>query len=203
MIRWAIGGTMLLAGLAAVACFGLTRSGPEVVVNAEATPEPAPPVPPQAAEPDLPRVFDVTDIDPLLDPPQAPATGGPAPVLTAVGYEEPAAPTPPAGDVPPIPPAADDEPAAAAPVSTVLARLTLLPPAFELIGDVVQTVPAGLGELPVRVVRTGWYGDEWLHVDGTVSDFWADTLRDPRGFVSPRPGFQIETGYVAGVGLSF
>lgn len=105
MTRWAIGGTMLLAGLAAVACVGFTRSGPEIVVNAEVTPEPAPPVLPRAADPELPRVFDVADIDPLLDPPPAPAVVGPAPVLTAVGYEEPAAATPPTGDVPPIPPA--------------------------------------------------------------------------------------------------
>lgn len=109
MTRWAIGGTLLLAGLAALACVGMTRSGPEIVVNAAVTPEPAPPVPQRPVGPELPRVFDVADIDPLLDPPAIPIAAGPAaPVLTAVGYDEPAAPMPPAGEVPPIPPAAGD-----------------------------------------------------------------------------------------------
>ncbi|MFO0798237.1 MAG: hypothetical protein U0804_12235 [Gemmataceae bacterium] len=108
MVRWAIGATALLAGLAALTWIGTKRTGPEIVVNAPVTPEPAPPVPPRPAEPALVRVVDVTDIDPLLDPPTIPAAaGGAAPVLTAVGYEEPAAPAPPAGPVTPIPSAVD------------------------------------------------------------------------------------------------
>lgn len=110
MTRWAIGGTVLLAGLAALACLGMTRSGPEIVVNAAVTPEPAPPVTAPPAGPELARVVDVTDIDPLLDPPPIPAAAGPAaPVLTAVGFEEPAAPVAPTGDVPPIPPAVEGD----------------------------------------------------------------------------------------------
>ncbi|HYH66972.1 MAG TPA: hypothetical protein VD866_19915 [Urbifossiella sp.] len=109
MTRWAIGGAMLVAVLAALAWVGGSRSGPEVVVNAAVEPEPAPPVPPRPAAPaELPHVVDVTDIDPLLDPPAIPAAGGATgPVLTAVGYDEPAPAPAPAGDVPPIPTAVD------------------------------------------------------------------------------------------------
>ncbi|HYH66942.1 MAG TPA: hypothetical protein VD866_19765, partial [Urbifossiella sp.] len=141
-------------------------------------------------------------------PPTPTAAGPAAPVLTAVGYEEPAAPAPPAGDVPPIPPAAgDDEPAAAAPVSTVLAQLTLRPPVFDLIDDCLVVVPApkapkGLGELAVRAVRTGWYGDEWGQIEGAVPDFWADWVPFPPGF-EHSPFSNFKPGVGVGVGLYF
>lgn len=111
MTRWVVGGAVLVAGVGAVAWLGGTRTGPEIVVNAPVTPEPAPPVPPPAEPVVLARVVDVTDIEGLLDPVPIPAAeGAPAgPVLTAVGYEEPAAPVAPTGDVPPIPPAAEDD----------------------------------------------------------------------------------------------
>jgi len=205
MTRWAIGGTMLLAGLAALVCVGMTRSGPEIVVNAAVTPEPAPPVSPRPVEPELPRVFDVADIDPLLDPPPTPAAAGPAAAeLTAVGYEEPAAPAPPVGDVPPIPPAAgDDEPAAAAPVGTAIARLTLRPPGFDVFDDTLRVVPfpAGLGELPVRTVRAGWYGDDRGQIDGKVLDFWAEWVPLPPGFEHAAPSLNFRPS--VGFGLFF
>ncbi len=112
MKRWVVGGAAVLAAAAVVGWYGATRRGPEVVVNAPATPEPAPtPTVPAPAEPAvLARVVDVADIDPLLDPPAIPtAEGAAGPVLIAVGYEEPApAPVVPR-DVPPIPPAASDD----------------------------------------------------------------------------------------------
>jgi hypothetical protein len=78
---------------------------PPAAVVVEAQASPAPPAPLV-----LPNVVDVTDIDPLLDPPAIPTAESPAPLgpmLTAVGYEEPK-PLPPAKDVVPIPPAARD-----------------------------------------------------------------------------------------------
>ena len=77
--------------------------GGPIVVEPE-TPEPAV----------LAQVVDVTDIDPLLDPPALPiAEPSPVvPTLRAGGYEVPApAPPPaaPAAPVVPIPPAAEDE----------------------------------------------------------------------------------------------
>ena len=61
----------------------------------------------------LAEVIEVTDIDPLLDPPAIPHTdpGPTVPMLTAVGYEVPAPrPTEPVAPVVPIPLAAEDEP---------------------------------------------------------------------------------------------
>lgn len=221
MTRWLIGGTMLLAGLAALACVGLTRSGPEIVVDAAVTPEPAPPAPPRPAEPELPRVVDVADIDPLLDPPPPPAAAGPAPVLTAVGYEEPAAPVPPAGAVPPIPPAAQDEPAAAASpgdsdpsyrvrdAGAVPAALDQLPFGtihWTCVGDWLKAHPLTLGELPVASVRSGWYGDGWGRIEGKVADFWAEWVPFPPGFVTASPAYPTPPGghgVGVGVGLFF
>jgi len=203
MTRWAIGGVVLLAGLAALVCVGRARTGPEIVVNAPAEPAPAPPVQPRPAEPAPDRAVDVTDIDPLLDPPTIPAaTGAGVPVITAVGYEEPAPAPPPAGPVPPIPPAAgDDEPAAESP----LARLSLRPQLVEVVDDCLRQipVPTGLGELPVRAVRAGWYGDECSLMEGNVVDFWAEWSLSPPRVVNPRPSYQIETGYVRNGGLFF
>lgn len=109
MKRWAIGGAAVLAAAAAVGWYGSARRGPEIVVNAPVTPEPAPPVPAPAEPVMLARVVDVADIDPLLDPPVIPAAeGAPGPVLIAVGYDEPAAaPVAPAAPAAPIPPAVE------------------------------------------------------------------------------------------------
>jgi hypothetical protein len=76
-------------------------------------PAPAPvAVTPPPTEPAvLTEVIDVTDIDPLLDPPAIPlADPGPSvPMLTAVGYEIPARrQVEPTAPVVPIPPAADE-----------------------------------------------------------------------------------------------
>jgi hypothetical protein len=101
---WLIGGT----GLAVLGAWVYLHQSPRpagpapapaVVVQAEATPAvPAPP---------LDRVVDVTDLDPLLDPPAIPQADAPAgPVLIRVGYEEPAAPAAPQ-NVRPIPKALD------------------------------------------------------------------------------------------------
>lgn len=202
MTRWAIGGVVLLAGLAALVCVGRARTGPEAVVNAPVEPQPAPPVPPRPAEPAPDRVVDVTDIDPLLDPPATHAATGPAaPVLTAVGYEEPVPTPPPASPVTPIPPAVEDEPAAA---ESPLARLSLRPPLVD-VGDFMMEirVPPGLGELPVRAVRAGWYGDECSLMEGKVVDFWAEWSLSPPRVVNPQPSYQIETGYVRDGGLFF
>lgn len=109
MKRWAVGGAVVLAGVTAVGWYGAARRGPEVVVNAPVRPDPAPPVPAPAEPVVLARVVDVTDIDPLLDPPAIPAAAGAAgPVLTAVGYEE-VSPPPAAAALPaaPIPPAVE------------------------------------------------------------------------------------------------
>ena len=117
MKRWAIGGAAVLAAAGGVGWYGAPRRGPEVVVNAPAAPEPAPPVPAPAAPAILARVVDVTDIDPLLDPPAIPAAEGAAgPVLIAVGYEEPAPAPVVSRDVPPIPPAAADDDVEVAPM---------------------------------------------------------------------------------------
>jgi hypothetical protein len=110
MTRWAIGGVAVVTMAAAVLHFGSRRTGPEVVVDAPVTPEPAPPAPARPAAPaPLAQVVNVADIDPLLDPPAVPAAAGtPAgPVLTAVGYEGAAAPPAPASATAPIPPAVE------------------------------------------------------------------------------------------------
>ncbi len=86
MKMWVIGGTLVgLIGLsfflAAVKRSGLTPASSEATVVAE---EPAPALLP------LRQVVDVTDIDPLLDPPAIPLAepAASSPVLTRVGYEE-------------------------------------------------------------------------------------------------------------------
>ena len=226
MIRWAIGGTVLLAAAAGLVWVGGSRSGPEIVVNAPVTPEPAPPAPvrPAPAEPaPLARVVDVADIDPLLDPPPLPAADRtPAPVLIAVGFEEPAAGAAPAADVPPIPPAAEDEPAAAAPpcndtydyrvrgtglVATALDHLPYQTIYWACTSDVFTAHPRTLGELPVESVRTGWYGDNWGQIEGQVPDFWAEWVPFPAGFGADWPVRerrpQIIIGLWCGVGLFF
>lgn len=157
MVRWLAGAAAVLAAVAVVVTLGGRRTGPEIVVNAPVTPEPAPPVPDRPAAPALlPAVVTVADIDPLLDPPAIPpADVAPAgPVLTAVGFEEPAAPAPAAPNPPPIPPAAGDDDA---------------PP-----------VSLG-GPLPVDRVRAGWYGDRWGTLVGPVADYWVERAPVPTG----------------------
>ena len=113
MKTWIIGAVI---GALAGASLYLTlaqRSSPPPAVPVESaatqTAASAPPAPPAPLV--LPRVVDVTDIDPLLDPPAIPAAepAAPAgPTITRVGYED-AAPMPaaPAADVKPIPRAVD------------------------------------------------------------------------------------------------
>ncbi|HEX4608627.1 MAG TPA: hypothetical protein VH092_10525 [Urbifossiella sp.] len=192
MTRWVVGGVVVLATAAAVAWYGVPRTGPEVVVNAPVTPEPAPPVPagrPKAEPVLLARVVDVADIDPLLDPPPAPAAAGPpaGPVLTAVGYEEPAPPPPAAGAVPPIPPAAEDDPVEVAPPPREVA------PPLSLLSAPV----------PLEDVRAGWYGESRLPAcevstatgDDHPRDFWHDWKPFPPDYLRSREG--------GGVGIFF
>lgn len=115
MKTWLFGGVIgALAGASLYLTLAQRSSPPPAVAvesvapQAAATASPTPPAPLV-----LPRVVDVTDIDPLLDPPAVPAAepAAPAgPTVTRVGYEEPAPmPVVPAADVKPIPPAATDD----------------------------------------------------------------------------------------------
>jgi hypothetical protein len=115
MRTWVIGGCLL--GVVVISALVFAPNG-----EPPAPPTPIPvaapalgaglPRPPEPAV--LPEVVEVTDIDPLLDPPAIPvAEASPAvPTLRAVGYETPAPAPPPAATaapVVPIPPAAEDE----------------------------------------------------------------------------------------------
>jgi hypothetical protein len=113
MRTWVMGGCVL--GVVAISALVFAPHG-----EPPAPPTPIPvaapalgagqPMPPEPAV--LAEVVDVTDIDPLLDPPAIPVVEpSPAvPTLRAVGYEVPAPPPArPVAPVVPIPPAAEDE----------------------------------------------------------------------------------------------
>ena len=109
MKMWLIGG--MLVGLLSVSFYlaAAKRSGPaaaipgeSVVVAVEARPILAPVV--------FTQVVDVTDIEPLLDPPGIPLAEAAAsgPMLTRVGYEEVVPTEQPSVDVKPIPKATEE-----------------------------------------------------------------------------------------------
>lgn len=113
MKTWMLGGVIgALAGASLYLTLAQRSSPPPAVPVGSAAPQAVTTAPPKLPVPlVLPQVVDVTDIDPLLDPPTIPAAepAAPAgPTITRVGYEE-AAPMPvvPAADVKPIPPAVD------------------------------------------------------------------------------------------------
>ncbi|MDB5306851.1 MAG: hypothetical protein JWO38_1053 [Gemmataceae bacterium] len=111
MKKWVIGGALLAAVGIYFAFPPRTTSVPAVTTDPAPAGVAATPVP--AAPVLLAKVVDVTDIDPLLDPPTIPVSEPAAPAgsaLTAVGYEDPAPrATQPAPGAPPIPPADESE----------------------------------------------------------------------------------------------
>jgi len=113
MKTWLIGAVIgALTGASLYLTLMHRSSPPPAVAVNPAAPQAVTTAPPKPPAPlVLPQVVDVTDIDPLLDPPAIPAAepAAPAgPTITRVGYEE-AAPMPvvPAADVKPIPRAVD------------------------------------------------------------------------------------------------
>jgi hypothetical protein len=116
MRNWVIGGCVVAIVVVAAVVFTPSKAKPPAppALKPPATaPAPVAMTPPPTEPAVLTEVVDVTDIDPLLDPPAIPlADPGPSvPMLTAVGYEVPAPrPAEPTVPVVPIPPAAEDEP---------------------------------------------------------------------------------------------
>ncbi len=109
MKLWLIGG--ILVGLLGVSLYlaAVKRSAPAqtpnvAIVLAE---EPKPTPPPLAIQ----QVVDVTDLEPLLDPPAIPSAESVSPgaVITRVGYEELLPVVQPSVDVKPIPKALEEE----------------------------------------------------------------------------------------------
>lgn len=114
MQKWVIGGCALAVAIVAALVFAPSKATPPAPPKLEAPAQRPVAEAPKSAEPAvLTTVIDVTDIDPLLDPPAIPLAdaGRTPPTLRAVGYEEPATtpPATPARPVVPIPPAAEDE----------------------------------------------------------------------------------------------
>ena len=114
MRNWVIGGCVVAIVVVAAVVFTPPKPAPVTQVPGDYSIriEPNPPKSPPTTEPTvLAEVVNVTDIDPLLDPPAIPqADSEPlVPMLTAVGYEIPAPrPVEPTEPVVPIPPAAEE-----------------------------------------------------------------------------------------------
>lgn len=115
MKMWVIGGAVVATvGVGAFVATTKPEPASSVVVQPEPVVTAAPAAIPALPVPQvLTEVVDVTDIDPLLDPPVIPVAepSAPAgPMLSAVGFEEPApVVTRSPATVTPIPPAQDDD----------------------------------------------------------------------------------------------
>lgn len=153
MKTWMLGAVIgALAGASLYLTLTHRSSPPPAVPVERAAPQAVTTAPPKPPAPlVLPQVVDVTDIDPLLDPPAIPAAepAAPAgPTITRVGYEDTAPmPAAPAADVKPIPPAATDNEGAG---RVAPAELALL------IGLLVSDSPEPQVAPPPRAVIPEW-----------------------------------------------